>query len=227
MQDTGGAKGILNILINVVFPTLILTKTEDYLGVKEALVIALSLPLGYGAYDLITEKKFNILSILGFVSVLLTGAIGLLELDASMIAVKEALIPLLIGISILILKKTKYSLSQSLLPKVLDFEKIESSLKDDESKQSFAKLIDYFNYFMAFTFLVSATLNFILAKMIVKADAGTVEFNKQIGEMTALSFPVIALPTTILLIGFIIYLTRRLSRITSLALEEMLITPPK
>ena len=180
-----------------------------------------------GIYDLITQKKFNFLSLLGFISVLLTGAIGLLELNASMIAVKEAFIPLIIGVLIIILKNTRYSLVENLLPKILDFEKIKSNLESEEAQRLFKDLLGKFNYFMASTFLVSAILNYALARYIVTADSGTKEFNKQIGEMTALSFPVIAIPTSILFVVFLLYLFKKLTAITSLSTDEMILNPKK
>lgn len=53
-----------------------------------ALVAALLFPVVYGGMDLIRNKKFNFISALGFISVLLTGGIGLLELDTRWLALK-------------------------------------------------------------------------------------------------------------------------------------------
>ncbi len=51
-----------------------------------ALVVALLFPIIYGGMDLVRNKKFNFISALGFISVLLTGGIGLLELDTRWLA---------------------------------------------------------------------------------------------------------------------------------------------
>lgn len=77
-----------------------------------ALVVALLFPVVYGGMDLIRNKKFNFISALGFISVLLTGGIGLLELDTRWLALKEALIPGLIGIAVLGSTFTRYPLMQ-------------------------------------------------------------------------------------------------------------------
>ena len=50
-------------------------------------------------------------------------------------------------------------------------------------------------------FFLSSLLNYLLAVIILTAEPGTVAFNEQLGKMTALSFPVIALPATAVLMG--------------------------
>lgn len=90
---------IVNLLFNIVIPTLILTKlsSDVYLGPRYSIVIALAFPLGFGFYDFVKTRRANMFAILGFISVLLTGGISLLELDAGYIAIKEASIPAQIG----------------------------------------------------------------------------------------------------------------------------------
>ncbi|MGB1334278.1 MAG: VC0807 family protein, partial [Porticoccaceae bacterium] len=82
---------LLNLLCNIILPTLILTKlsSDDYLGIKLAIIVALAFPLIYGLHDFITRGKLNFFSGLGVVSVSLTGGISLLEMDAIYIAIKE------------------------------------------------------------------------------------------------------------------------------------------
>jgi hypothetical protein len=48
--------------------------------------------------------------VLGLVSILLTGGIGLLQLDTRWLAVKEAAIPGLIGLAVLMSTRTRYPL---------------------------------------------------------------------------------------------------------------------
>ncbi len=97
MSNTTAKKSnpLFEVLFNVIIPSFILMKFsgEEHLGTAMALVVALAFPLVYGGMDLIRNKKFNFISALGFISVLLTGGIGLLELDTRWLALKEALIP--------------------------------------------------------------------------------------------------------------------------------------
>ena len=53
---------------------------RHWLGPKWGLIVALVFPLGYGVYDFVRRRKTNFISVLGFVSVLLSGGLGLMKL---------------------------------------------------------------------------------------------------------------------------------------------------
>jgi hypothetical protein len=57
--------------------------------------------------------------------------------------------------------------------------------------------------------------------IILTAEPGTVAFNEQLGKMTALSFPVIALPAMAVMMGNIFYLFRGIKKLTGLELENI------
>ncbi len=94
----------INLGFNILVPTLILSKLsgEEHLGPTFSLMVALAFPVIYGAYDFYCRNKINIFSILGLVSTLLTGTISLLKLPPEYIAIKEAAIPGIIFIIVLI-----------------------------------------------------------------------------------------------------------------------------
>ena len=77
-------------------------------------------------------------------------------------------------------------------------------------------------FLLAASFLVSAILNFALAKILIQSPSGTAEFNAELGKMTALSFPVIALPSTIIMLVALFYIMARLKKLTHLEVEELL-----
>ena len=60
------------------------------------------MPTIYGLYDILIRKKTNFISILGFVSVLISGIIGVWQLPTEYVAYKEASIPFLIGVGVFI-----------------------------------------------------------------------------------------------------------------------------
>ena len=78
------------LLVNIIIPIMILTNlsSEDRLGIKLALFLAFLLPLIYGLNDYIKNKNTNFFSILGIISVSLSGGLALLEADAIYIAIK-------------------------------------------------------------------------------------------------------------------------------------------
>ena len=63
---------IVNLLFNIIVPTLILTKLsgDAYLGPRYSIVIALAFPLSFGIYDFMKSRRANAFAILGFISVL-------------------------------------------------------------------------------------------------------------------------------------------------------------
>ena len=95
---------LLNLLCNIVVPTVVLMNfsTEKWLGPLWGLIVALIFPVGYGIYDLIQRKKTNFLSILGFISVLCSGGLALAQVGGFWFAVKDALLPTIIGVAVLL-----------------------------------------------------------------------------------------------------------------------------
>ncbi|WP_304439765.1 VC0807 family protein, partial [Oleiphilus sp. HI0043] len=108
---------LLELAICVILPTVILKylSGDDSLGPVYALIFGLSFPLLFGIYQFIKERKFGFIPALGFISILLTSGIGLLELDAKYIAIKEASIPLIIAIGTIVSLKTKYPLVKTFI----------------------------------------------------------------------------------------------------------------
>jgi hypothetical protein len=216
---------LLNLVCNIILPTLILTKFsgEDYLGIKLAIIVALAFPLVYGLHDFITRGKLNFFSALGVVSVSLTGGISLLEMDAIYIAIKEASIPGILGVATLVSLKTSQPLIHTFIlnDKVFDVSRINQALQANNCKAKFDQLLINASWILAGSFFLSSLLNYLLAVIILTAEPGTVSFNEQLGKMTALSFPVIALPAMTVMMGNIFYLFRGIKKLTGLDLESI------
>ena len=66
-------------------------------------------------------------------------------------------------------------------------------------------------------------MNYILAKWIVTSPSGTAAFNEELGQMTLLSYPVIAIPSTIMMIAILFYLWRTIRTLTGFKLEEIMV----
>ena len=164
---------LLNIALNIIIPTVILTKFsgETHFGPKLGIVIALAFPIMYGLYDFTQQKKINFFSALGVISVLLTGGISLLELPPEYIAIKEAAIPAIIGLATLISTYTPWPLVRVFLynDKILHTEKIAQQLQKKSTEKQFDKTLLIASYMLAASFFLSAVLNYVLAKIIVVA----------------------------------------------------------
>ncbi len=216
----------LNLLINIIVPVVLLTRYSkpEYLGPVYGLVIAVSIPLLYGLYDFIVNKKRNSIAIIGMVSIAITGGIGLLKLPGEYIAIKEALIPFIIGIIVLVSVKTKFPLFNKIIYRDELFltAKIDGLVKEHGKEKEFKQLMFRSNIYISLSFFFSAIMNYILAKIIVVSETGTVEFNNEIGRMTLISYPIIAIPSMIILILVFYNFLNQLSKLTGLKKDDIM-----
>ena len=218
---------LYNIGFNILIPILLLSKGSDWFGFSAStnLIVSLAFPVSYGIYDFVTRKKFNFVSVIGFVSVLLTGGIGLLRLPTEWIAIKEAAIPLTIGIAILISSRSKYPLIKVFLmnPEVVEVEKIQTRLKERNNQEAFEKLLKKSTWWVAASMLLSAILNFVLAKIVVTSPSGTEAFNAELARMTGLSYIVILIPSMAVFIYAAMILFKGIKNLTGLEMEEFFV----
>ena len=218
----------LNLILNIILPNLILIKGGDYWPESSPIwanvALALSFPLSYGVYDFITRKKYNFFSILGFISVLLTGGFAISDLNPIWFAIKEAAIPLIFGIAVLASMFTKYPLVKVLLfnKSIIEVEKVYQSLTSKGNAEKFGKLLNFCSYLLSFSFLLSAILNFGLARYLVNSPAGTETRTKEIGEMGLYSWPIIMIPMMVIS-GIALYkLISGITRMSGLTMEEII-----
>lgn len=226
-EEEQKSRPFIDLLVSIIIPSIVLMKLSgpENLGATKALILALAFPIGWGLYELVTQRKKNWIALLGVVSVLLTGGIGLLKLDAGWLAIKEAAVPSVIGLGILIAHKLGFPAIKKLLlnPKMFQIDRIESELEKRGTSQQFNKRLDAANYFLAGTFGFSAVMNYVLAKWIVTSESGTTEFNEELGRMTLLSYPMIAIPSMIMMLCIFWFLWRTIRKQTGLSLEEIMV----
>jgi len=216
----------VDLLVSIIIPSVILIKFsgDEHFGSINALLIGLAFPLCWGLFELIRYHKKNFIAVLGLISVGLTGSIGLLEMDAQWLAVKEATIPAIIGLAVLISTKTRYPLIRTLLynPSLVDVNKIQAALESNNQVNEFDKRLLNATYFFSATFLFSSIMNYVLARWIVTSPSGTQAFNEELGRMTLLSYPMIAIPSALMMMCIFYYLWRTIRRLTGLTLEEVM-----
>lgn len=226
-QKQGGF--LPNLVFNIILPTLILSKlsTDDMLGPTLGIIVALAFPIGYGLWDLKNSGKVNALSILGIVSVFLTGGMSLLELDPAYIAIKEATIPGIIGIAVLVSQKTSYPLVRTFVlnDQIINMPVLNEALEKQGKKQEFEQKVNFSSVIVASSFFLSSALNYLLAKWILVSPPGTTAYNEELGKMTALSYPVIVIPSMILLLGAIWYLFAQMKKLTGQDIETFINDP--
>ncbi len=217
---------LLELVFNIIIPSIILMKfsSPEYLGSVNGLIVALAFPVGYAIYDFIKVKSLNYISLLGFISTLLTGGIALFELNVEWLAIKEAAIPAIIGIIVLISGFWGKPLLAKLLLNNLVFkiDDIYDALEKAENTNTFKQKMSKANLVLALTFVFSSVMNYVLAKWIVTSPAGTTEFNEQLGQMTLISYPVIVIPSLIMMFGILFYVVKIITKLTGMKFDEML-----
>ncbi|HEX2852977.1 MAG TPA: VC0807 family protein [Opitutaceae bacterium] len=222
---------LVNLGCNVLLPSIILKwgSKATAVGPRWALVIALAFPVGYFLYDLQARKKFNFISALGFFSILATGTFALMKLDLYWFAVKEAAVPAVIGLVVLASMGTRWPLVREMLynPQVIDVDRIDAALDERNARPTFEKLLRESSLLLTLSFLVSAVLNYVLARYILKSPAGSDAFNAELAQMNLLSWPVIVVPSTAMTMYALWRLLGGLRRITGLELEQLLHPAPE
>ena len=225
----------LNLGFNIVFPVLILNKAENFISVENSavfiLILALAFPFLYGLKDFIQNKKINWLSVIGLVSILLTGGLALLKLEGIYFAIKEAGIPLLLALIAVFSVFFKKPLAYILIFKssLFNTELIQSHLQLNNNEKQFKRLMIHSTLFLSASFILSAILNFLIAIFVFKdidpqltESAKELLINKQVADMTWMGYVFIALPLTVVTVFLFWWILKRLKFLTGLTLEELI-----
>ncbi len=230
-QPNSQMNPMISLVFNVVIPSLILAKGGQYVALdpRNILFLALAFPLAGGIYEFVRFRKADFITIFGFVSTLLTGGLSLMQLTVFWFAVKEALIPGLIGVFVIATAGGTKPLVYKLIynEKVIDVPRVDAALRERSVGDEFTQLMRSTTMILAASFFLSAVLNFILATIILKSPTGTPAFNEELGRLTALSYPVIALPSMGVMVFAVLRLVRELRVLTGLSMEEILKTNQK
>jgi intracellular septation protein A len=217
---------LVEIAVTIIVPAVILMKLsgDKDLGTLGALLLALAFPLFWGLWDGWRRRKLNWLSVLGVVSTLLTGGIGLLALDAQWLAVKEAAVPGLIGTVILGSAWTSSPLIRLLVfnATLFDVDRVHKALDERKNMPAFEQRLRTGTILLAGTFFFSAVANYLLARYVVHSPAGTPDFNEELGRLTLLSYPIIAIPSMVMMMGLMFWLARGAKSLTGLELGDMM-----
>lgn len=226
MKTEAKPNPLIEIAITIIVPAVILMKFSgaDSLGPLRALLLGLAFPLGWGLWDGYRRRKLSWLAVLGVVSTLLTGGIGLLALDAKWLAVKEAAVPTLIGVVILGSIWTQSPLIRLLVfnASLFDVDRVNQALLAKGNAHLFDQRLRQGTALLAGTFFFSAVANYILARWVVTSPAGTEAFNQELGRLTLLSYPIIAIPSMLMMMALLWWLARQAKVLTGLDMGDML-----
>jgi len=237
---------LLNLAFNLIIPILLLRKGDEWFGgwlanglsveprghevASVILIVALAFPLGYGIRDFIVRRRCNVVSVLGFVSVLFTGGIGLLELSTYVFAVKEAALPAVIAVILIVYRNSNNSLMCTFLynPEIIRTDLVESTLDERGNREKFQSLLTRCSWLLASSFILSAVLNYVLARFIVTTEPASdkARYTEEVGQMMSWSFPVIAVPCMIITVITLWQLFRGIRELSGLEPEDIMAAKP-
>lgn len=217
---------LLELILTVAVPTavLILGSPDDRLGPVWALVLALVFPLGHAVSTVVRSRRVSPVTALVSVSILLTGGIGLLELDVRWFAWKEAAFPLMLGVLAVASVRTRWPVLPALLGQILDGERLAEALESDEDRVAWERSLVRATWQLGLVFLLTAVGTFAFARWAVTSPTGTEAFTSELGWYTGWSFPLLGLPGTGAMMWILWRVLRELEDRTGRRLEELLVS---
>lgn len=235
MSTTQQQQPFSNLIFNILLPVVILNKGSQWFPFSETvlLLVALSFPVTYGLYEWFQYKTKNWLSVFGTLNVLFTGGLALLKVEGIWFAVKEAAFPALIGVFVWASSLTKKPFFKYLIQSsgAFNWPLITSHLRP-EQQNMLTGLFKKYTQMFSLSFFLSAVLNFFLALYIFSQEspAGVPvaeDLNQKIADITWLGFVVIGLPMTVIAVTIFWFFIKKLSHITGLSTEQILLMKNK
>ncbi len=253
-KKTAQEHPLANIVINVIIPVLILSYLSKdpalqeklgkvakpwHIGPLKAMILALALPLCYGAWHFIKTRKGNIFSTIGIVSVALSGGLTLYLWNANgtvkpnagiLFGIKEALIPLALGIAILMSHRTPTPLIRVFLynDSIFDIPKIENRVAEVSGQSTYDSILLGATKLFALSFFLSSVMNLGLAQWFFRGfDSSAIDalekYNTIIARVHGWGFAVIGIPTLVFLFFTLQRLLKELGNLTGYKDEELML----
>lgn len=210
---------MVKLAVTILMPWLLLTRLGDMTDLKPraVLLVALAFPVTYMLAAILRREEVGITPIVGLISVLLTAGVGMLANDPTWLAVKEAAVPGTFGLAILVSGRTSRPIVGVLVDRVVDADTVRTALAEHGADDQWQRFMTHATLLWSGILLISATLNYALARIIVTSPGGTAAFNEELGRMTALSVPVVTLPMMVMMSALVWYIVRGVTRITGLS----------
>ena len=218
---------LADLLLTLIVPSMVLETLSkpDRLGPGWALVVASALPIGFGIWCWQQKKGLNFFSIFGLVAVILTGGLGIMNLDAKWFAAKEALFPILLGLAFPLSHRFGTPLIKELLlnPQVINHGALNRALDTETKREAFERLLRKASWGMLGTTFLSAAGNYALAMHLLGGEApGSEAYVQAIGKLNWMGFIVIGIPLLGITIALLIWLLRQLSALTGLERDDLM-----
>ncbi|MCA1963453.1 MAG: hypothetical protein LDL31_05865 [Prosthecobacter sp.] len=218
---------MMDLLLTVILPSVVLESLSkpERLGPAWALVVALLMPAGFGIWCVMQKRGLNFFSILGLVAVIITGGLGLLNLNAVWFAVKEAAFPIFLGLAFpLSFHFGKPLVTELLLnPQVINHGMLNAALEVGDRRARFQALMARASWALAGTMMLSAIANAALVLYYLQGtEPGTEAYTKAIGRQNWVGFIVIGVPMLAATVALLMWLLRRIEQLTGLERADLM-----
>lgn len=222
MAAPSGKNVALELGVTVGAPTLILWGLTDRLGAAPALILALAFPLGWMLIGIARTRRIDRLALLALLGIGITGGVGLLQLDARWVALKEFLIP---GMFAAIFAGSAAMGSPAIggvLKEMLDPAATEAALAGKGAHAAWDSAIRACTWQLALIMLCSGVANAALAWWMLDAAPGTAEFNTDLSRLNTIGFLCVNLPTIAASMLPLQRLLTRLEGLTGVPIEDLM-----
>lgn len=218
---------LVDVLLTVILPSVVLESLSkpERLGPAWALVVALLMPIGFGIYCFVKKRGLNFFSILGFIAVVVTGGLGLLNLSSGWFAAKEAAFPVFLGLAFPLSFYWKKPLVNELLlnPQVINHATLNTALNTESKRGLFRNLLGRASWALAGTMFLSAIANAWMILIFLDGKTpGTEEYIQAIGRQNWVGFLVIGIPMMAALMLLMFWVLRRIEKLTGLERADLM-----
>lgn len=218
---------LIEIVLTIILPSLVMDQFSkpESLGPLGALMVGLLFPVGFGIWCWWTKAGWNVFSILGFITVLLSGGLGLLQLDAFWFAIKESAMPVMLGLAFPLTHFIGKPLINALVlqPQMINLKSLDAALDTHEKKSAFDRTLFRASWGMGLGMLGSSVGNFFLALYLLNGkEPGSEAFVKGISKLNWAGVIVIGVPLMLVMLFVFVWLLRQIQRITGLEKHDLL-----
>ncbi|HEY2574280.1 MAG TPA: VC0807 family protein [Verrucomicrobiaceae bacterium] len=226
-NSTPPPNALADLVLTVVLPSIVLEQLSDpaRLGPAGALVVSLLFPVGFAVWCWWKHAGWNVFSIIGFITVLLSGGLGLLKLNVFWFAVKESAMTLALGMAFPISHLMGKPLINALLlqPHMINVSAMRTALSAPEKHDAFQDALRRGSWGIGFATILSSVGNFLLVLYLLRGkEPGSEAFVKGIGVLNWASVLVIGVPLCAVMLMVFVWLVRKIQSITGLDRADLM-----
>lgn len=226
-MPTSQPNALADLILTVVLPSFVLDQLSApaRLGPAGALAVSLMFPITFAVWCWWKRTGWNVFSLIGFITVLLSGGLGLLKLDAFWFALKESAMPLALGAAFPLSHRFGKPLITALVmqPHLINLHAVTGALDTAERKAAYHGALRRGSWAIGLATIGSSAGNFLLALHLLKGkDPGGEAFVKGIGTLNWASVVVIGVPLCAVMLLVFAWLIRRIQSITGLERADLM-----